>query len=317
MESHNIVILGDGVAGLSAAIYAARAELKPLLITGYESGGQLMLTTEVENYPGFPDGILGSELVENMRRQAVRFGAIMLYKRAESISGDEGNYVIDLGDEKISAKAIIIATGASARTLGIESEKTYFGKGISTCATCDGAFTKGKKALVVGGGDSAMEEASFLSKFADSVVIVHRSDKFRASKIMQNRVLTNPKVSVIWNSVITDIKGDGKKVTDATIINTNDGSLTDEPCDFVFYAIGHNPNIGFLNGIVALDEHGYIRTDEMQMTSKPGIFAAGDVQDHIWRQAVTAAGTGAAAAISAERYLSHKVSAHEVHASLN
>ncbi|MFT4309996.1 MAG: thioredoxin-disulfide reductase [Candidatus Woesearchaeota archaeon] len=306
MEKHDIIILGDGVSGLSAAIYAARADLKPLLITGYESGGQLMLTTEVENYPGFPEGIMGPELIENMRKQAERFGTKILYKRAESISGSQDDYVIDLEDEKISTKSIIIATGASARTLKLDAEKTYFGKGISTCATCDGAFTKGKKVIVVGGGDSAMEESLFLSKFADSVTIVHRKDVFRASKIMQQRVFDNPKIQIIWNHEVMDIMGDNNRVSKALLKNTIDNTTVEEDTDFVFYAIGHDPNVKFLNGMVELNEHGYIITDDMQRTSREGIFAAGDVQDHIWRQAVTAAGTGAAAAISAERYLSHK-----------
>ena len=306
MDTHDVVILGDGVSGLSAAVYAARADLNPILITGYESGGQLMLTTDVENYPGFPEGILGPQLVDNMRKQAERFGTKIVYKRAESIIGEEGAYIIDLGDEKITAKTIIIATGASARTLKLEAEKTYFGKGISTCATCDGAFTKGKKVIVVGGGDSAMEESMFLSKFADSVTIVHRKDEFRASKIMQNRVFANPKIKVIWNHEVVDVKGDEKKVETVLLKNTVDESTKEEQTDFVFYAIGHDPNVKFLNGLVELNEFGYIKTDIMQRTSKPGIFASGDVQDHIWRQAITAAGTGAAAAIAAERYLAHK-----------
>lgn len=303
----NVVILGDGIAGLAAAIYAARANLSPVVITGYESGGQLMWTTDVENYPGFPEGILGPDLIENMRKQAARFGARFTYKRCERISGEELNWECDLGDEKLSAKTIIIATGATARTLGLEAEKTYFGKGISTCATCDGAFTKGKRVIVVGGGDSAMEESTFLTKFAEHVTIVHRSDVFRASKIMQERALKNPKISVEWNREVVDVIGDGTKVTSATLRDPRTKEEHTIETDFVFYAIGHIPNVGFLDGLVETDaQMNTIITNERYMTSAPGIFAAGDVQDPIWRQAVTAAGSGAAAAISAERYLSEK-----------
>ena len=300
----HVIILGDGIAGLAAAIYAARAQLNPVVITGYESGGQLMWTTDVENYPGFPEGVLGPDLIERMRKQAERFGARFVYKRCESVRGEELAWECDLGDETLTAKSIIIATGATARTLGLEAEKTYMGKGISTCATCDGAFTKGKKVLVVGGGDSAMEESTFLTKFAEHVTIVHRKDTFRASKIMQERALKNPKISVEWNSQIADIVGDDAKVTGAVLRDTQTGAERSVETDFVFYAIGHIPNTGFLGELVTTDEqHKTIITNERYMTSAPGIFACGDVQDPIWRQAVTAAGTGAAAAISVERYL--------------
>jgi thioredoxin reductase (NADPH) len=300
----NVIILGDGIAGLAAAIYAARANLNPVIITGYESGGQLMWTTDVENYPGFPDGVLGPELIDRMRKQAERFGARFVYKRCEGIRGEELAWECDLGDETLSTKSIIIATGATARVLGLEAEKTYMGRGISTCATCDGAFTKGKKVIVVGGGDSAMEESTFLTKFADHVTIVHRSDAFRASKIMQERALKNPKISVAWNSEIIDVIGDGTRVTSAKLRDTKTGDEQVLETDFVFYAIGHIPNTGFLNGLVATDERAKtILTNERYMTSVPGIFACGDVQDPIWRQAVTAAGSGAASAISVERYL--------------
>ena len=300
----HVIILGDGIAGLAAAIYAARAQLNPVVITGYESGGQLMWTTDVENYPGFPEGVLGPDLIERMRKQAERFGARFVYKRCESVRGEELAWECDLGDETLTAKSIIIASGATARTLGLEAEKTYMGKGISTCATCDGAFTKGKKVLVVGGGDSAMEESTFLTKFAEHVTIVHRKDTFRASKIMQERALKNPKISVEWNSQIADIVGDDAKVTGAVLRDTQTGAERSVETDFVFYAIGHIPNTSFLGERVTTDEqHKTIITDERYMTSAPGIFACGDVQDPIWRQAVTAAGTGAAAAISVERYL--------------
>jgi thioredoxin reductase (NADPH) len=303
----NVIILGDGIAGLAAAIYAARANLNPVVITGYESGGQLMWTTDVENYPGFPEGVLGPELIDRMRKQAERFGTRFVYKRCEAIRGEELAWECDLGDETLEAKSIIIATGASARMLGLHAEKAYVGKGISTCATCDGAFTKGKKVIIVGGGDSAMEESTFLTKFADHVTIVHRSDAFRASKIMQDRALKNPKISVAWNSEIVDVTGDGTKVTGARLRDTKTGAEREMDVDFVFYAIGHIPNTSFLDGLVATDERfKTIITNEKYMTSAPGIFACGDVQDPIWRQAVTAAGTGAASAISVERYLAEK-----------
>lgn len=304
-----VVILGDGIAGLSAAIYAARADLNPLVITGYESGGQLMLTTEVENYPGFAKGILGPELIAEMRAQAERFGTRFHYKRVNRIEGSELDYTLDLGDEQIRTKTIIIATGASARTLKLDAEKTYFGRGLSTCATCDGAFTRGKQVIVIGGGDSAMEESLFLAKFAEKVTIVHRRDAFRASQIMQKRVFESEKISIIWNHVLSDIKGDEKQITHAVLTDTKKGVVTEHETDFIFYAIGHDPNVSFVRGLVDLDEHDTIKTDHRQRTSMPGIFAAGDVQDPIWRQAVTAAGTGAAAAISVERYLSEKEAA--------
>lgn len=306
----NVIILGDGVAGLAAAVYAARAELEPLVVTGYESGGQLATTTDVENYPGFAESVLGPELIEAMRTQAERFGARFSMKRCEGIDGSELAWKVNLGDETIETKTIIIATGASARTLGLPAEKTYFGRGVSTCATCDGAFTKGKRVVVVGGGDSAMEEANFLTKFADHVTIVHRRDALRASKIMQERTMNNPKISIEWNSEVTDILGDGQKVTGLTLRDTQSGEERAFETDFLFYAIGHVPNTGFLGDLVELDERfKTIVTDDHYRTSKPGIYAAGDVQDPLWRQAVTAAGTGAAAAIAAERYLAEK--AHE------
>ncbi len=302
-----VVILGDGVAGQTAAIYAARAELQPLIITGYQSGGQLTETTEVENFPGFPEGIDGTELVERMRKQATKFGAEYKFDRATKIEGEEMNYKISLeGGEIIEAETIIIATGASAKKLGLKAEETYFGRGISACATCDAAFTKDKTVIVVGGGDVAMEEATFLTRFAKKVYLVHRRDKFRASKIMQKRVFENEKITILWNKIITDVQGDGTKVTKAILKDTLTGEEQELQTDFVFYAIGHKPNTEFLKDFIELDEHGYIKTNRMLETNKPGIWAAGDVQDKIWRQAVTAAGTGAAAAINAERYLSEK-----------
>ncbi len=304
-----VVILGDGVAGQTAAIYTGRAELQPLVITGYQSGGQLTETTEVENFPGFPEGIDGTELVERMRKQATKFGAEYKFDRAVKIEGEEMNYKVHLeGGEIIEAETIIIATGASAKKLGLKAEEEYFGRGISACATCDAAFTKDKIVTVVGGGDVAMEEATFLTRFAKKVYLVHRRDKFRASKIMQKRVFENPKIEILWNKIIVDIKGDGNKVTTAILKDTVTGEEKELQTDFVFYAIGHKPNTEFLKDFIELDEHGYIKTNRMLETNKPGIWAVGDVQDKIWRQAVTAAGTGAAAAINAERYLSEKES---------
>ncbi len=307
LEKKEIIILGDGVAGQTAAIYAARADLKPLIITGYQSGGQLTETTEVENFPGFPEGIDGTELVERMRKQAARFGAEYKFDRAIKIEGEELNYKVHLeGGEIIETKTIIIATGASAKKLGLEAEKEYFGRGISACATCDAAFTRDKTVIVVGGGDVAMEEASFLTKFAKKVYLVHRRDSFRASRIMQKRVLENEKITILWNKIIVDIKGDGTKVTKAILKDTQTGEEKELETDFVFYAIGHKPNTDFLKDFIELDEQGYIKTNRMLETNKPGIWAAGDVQDKIWRQAVTAAGTGAATAINVERYLEEK-----------
>lgn len=306
----NVIILGDGIAGLAAAVYAARAELKPLVVTGYESGGQLATTTDVENYPGFAEGVLGPELIEAMRKQAERFGTRFAMKRCEGITSSEMDWKLNLGDETMEARTVIIATGARARTLDLPEEKTYFGRGVSACATCDGAFTKGKRVVVVGGGDSAMEESNFLSKFADHVTIVHRRDSFRASKIMQERTLNNPKISIEWNSEVTGILGDGERVTGVRVRDTASGEERELGTDFLFYAIGHVPNTDFLGGLVDLDERfKTIVTDDRYRTSKPGIYAAGDVQDPIWRQAITAAGTGAAAAIAVERYLAEK--AHE------
>lgn len=304
-----VIILGDGVAGQTAAIYAARADLKPLVITGYQPAGQLSETTEVENFPGFPDGIEGTELVERMRKQATKFGAEYKFDKATKIEGEEMNYKIHLeGGEILEAETIIIATGASAKKLGLKAEEEYFGRGISACATCDAAFTRDKTVIVVGGGDVAMEEATFLTKFAKKVYLVHRRDSFRASKIMQKRVFDNPKIEILWNKIVVDVKGDGTKVTKAILKDTQTGEEKELETDFVFYAIGHKPNTEFLKDFIELDEHGYVKTNRMLETNKPGIWAAGDVQDKIWRQAITAAGTGAAAAINAERYLSEKES---------
>jgi thioredoxin reductase (NADPH) len=300
---HNVVIIGSGPAGLTAAIYTARANLTPLLIEGWQSGGQLTTTTEVENYPGFAKGIMGPELMKDMRAQAERFGsefvtgdvtAVDLTRRPFSITID--------GERTIQAKTVIIATGASAIPIGVPNETRLTGHGVSTCATCDGFFFRGKELVVVGGGDSAMEEATFLTKFATKVSIVHRRDKLRASKIMQERAMKNEKIAFIWNSVVEDILGN-EVVTGVRLHNVVTGRTTDLACNGIFVAVGHRPNTALFSGQLDMDEKGYIRTHKGTTTSVPGIFAAGDVQDSTYRQAVTAAGTGCMAAIDAERFL--------------
>jgi len=299
----NVIILGSGCAGSTAAIYAARANLKPLVLEGREPGGQLTLTTEVENYPGFENGIQGPELVEIMKRQAQHFGgeykaetaiAVDLRKRPFSIRTDEGEYL---------AKALIVATGASARTLGLESEKKLLGRGVSTCATCDGAFFRGKEVVVVGGGDTALEEAIFLTRFASRVILVHRRDLLRATKILVDRAAKNPKIEFLWNSMVADIRDAEKnEVTGVVLRNVKDGSETLRRIDGVFVAIGHDPNTKVFEGQLEMDK-GYITLREGSKTSVDGVFAAGDVHDFVYRQAVTAAGSGCRAAIDAERFL--------------
>ena len=298
-----LVIIGSGPAGLTAAIYAARANLAPLLIEGWQSGGQLTTTTEVENYPGFAKGVVGPELMKEMRAQAERFGTC--FKTGDVTTVDLKNrpfkIVVD-GEETLETKTLIIATGASPITLGLPSEKRLWGHGVSTCATCDGFFFKGKELVVVGGGDSAMEEATFLTKFATKVSIVHRRDKLRASKIMQDRAMANEKISFVWNSEIEDVLGQDL-VTGARIRNVITGKVWDLPCAGFFFAIGHRPNTALFAEQLNMDEKGYLRTHGGTVTSIPGVFAAGDVQDSKYRQAVTAAGSGCMAAIDAERFL--------------
>jgi thioredoxin reductase (NADPH) len=300
----NLVILGSGPAGLTAALYAARGNLKPLLIEGVEAGGQLMLTTMVENFPGFRDGIMGPELMADMRAQAERFGTEILQGNVSKIEVNRCPIKIEVSDQIVYAESLIIATGASARLLGLPSERALLGHGVSTCATCDGFFFRGKPIAVVGGGDSAMEEAIFLTKFASKVTVVHRRDTLRASKIMQAKAFANPKIEFAWNSEVEDILDVSKGVVTAIVLrDAVTGARTELPVEGVFVAIGHTPNTSLFKGQLDLDENGYIVTHHGTRTSIAGIFAAGDVQDHVYRQAVTAAGTGCMAAIDAERYL--------------
>jgi len=299
----NVVIIGSGPAGLTAAVYAARANLSPLLIEGWQSGGQLTTTTEVENYPGFAKGIMGPELIKEMRSQAERFGTEFLTGEVTAVVFKKRPFTIAVdGEQTIHAQTVIIATGASAIQIGLKNEARLTGHGVSTCANCDGFFFKGKELVVVGGGDAAMEEANFLTKFATKVSIIHRRDKLRASKIMQDRAMKNEKITFVWNSVVEDILG-SDAVTGARLKNLVTGKTTDLPCAGVFVAIGHRPNTNLFSGQISMDEKGYIRTEKGTATSVPGVFAAGDVQDSVYRQAVTAAGSGCMAAIDAERFL--------------
>ena len=302
----DLAIIGSGPAGYTAGIYASRASLKPVLFEGLESGGQLMLTTDVENYPGFDSGIMGPDLMQIFKKQAERFGTEIKTETVNSIKKIDGGFSLESAKETYEFKSVIISSGASAKWLDVKGEKELQGHGVSACATCDGFFFKEKEVIVVGGGDSAMEEALFLTKFATKVYIVHRRDSFRASKIMQDRVLGNDKIEVLWNKEVTEIHG-SESVESVSLSDTKDGSSSELNIDGVFMAIGHTPNVDFLGGLVELDEKGYVKTGftTETSTSVPGVFAAGDVADSIYRQAVTAAGTGCQAAIDAERWLDH------------
>jgi len=299
----NVTIIGSGPAGLTAAIYAARANLSPLLIEGLQAGGQLTTTTEVENYPGFHHAIMGPDLMKEMRAQAKRFGTEFLAGEVTAVDLKHSPLSLTVnGEERIETRTLIIASGASAIQLGVPGESRLMGHGVSTCATCDGYFFRGKELVVVGGGDSAMEEATFLTKFATRVFVVHRRDKLRASKIMQDRAFKNEKITFIWNSVVDDILGDAV-VTGVRLRNLQTGQTSELSCAGMFVAIGHNPNTSLFAGQTEMDAKGYILTSNGTATNVPGVFAAGDVQDSRYRQAVTAAGSGCMAAMDAERYL--------------
>ena len=302
---HKTIIIGSGPAGLTAAIYAARANLNPIVFEGNQPGGQLTITTDVENYPGFPDGVLGPDMMDLFRKQAQKFGAECFYKHVSKVDFSSSPFKVYVQDEEYLAESVIISTGASARMLGLEAEKELVGYGISTCATCDGYFFKDKEIVVVGGGDSAMEEASFLTKFASKVTLIHRREDFRASKIMIDRVLDNSKIEIIKNAVVTDILGSQKDgVSSIVLKDTTDGEERNFDCDGVFYGIGHKPNTDQFKGIINLDDQGYIITNPgSTLTNVAGVFACGDVQDSHYRQAITAAGSGCMAAIDAEKYL--------------
>jgi thioredoxin reductase (NADPH) len=305
-KSHyRVIILGSGAAGLTAAIYAARANLRPLVIEGPQPGGQLTITTDVENYPGFPNGIMGPEMMEEFKKQAARFGTEIIFGEVISANLKRRPFQLVVGKENYSADALIVATGASAKLLGLPSEMKLMGHGVSACATCDGFFFRDKELVVVGGGDTAIEEATFLTKFASKVTLVHRRDKLRASKIMQERAEKNPKISFVWDTVVEEVYGDPKAggVTGVRFKNVKTGKTEDFKTDGLFIAIGHEPNSKLFAGQLELDPTGYILTHDGTKTNIPGVFACGDVQDHIYRQAVTAAGTGCMAAIDAERFL--------------
>ena len=300
----HVIIIGSGPAGLTAALYAARANLAPLLIEGLESGGQLMLTTMVENFPGFREGIMGPDLMADMRAQAERFGAEIISGDVTAVELGSPPFTVRLGDGTQEAKALIIATGASARLLGLPSERTLMGHGVSTCATCDGYFFRDKPIAMVGGGDSALEEAIFLTKFASQVTVLHRRDQLRASKIMQDKAFANPKIVFEWNTELAEVKDvDQGVVTAAVLRNNQTGETKELAVEGLFVAIGHTPNTSLFTGQLDLDDNGYIIAAEGARTNVPGVFACGDVQDHVYRQAITAAGTGCMAAIDAERYL--------------
>jgi thioredoxin reductase (NADPH) len=302
-DTRDVVIIGSGPAGYTAALYAARANLAPLVLKGLDAGGQLMLTTEVENYPGFADGIMGPELMDQMEKQAARFGAEILPVHVTEVDLSSRPFLVKAGDQEWRAETLIVATGATARWLGVPGEERLRGRGVSACATCDGFFFRDRELVVVGGGDTAMEEALFLTKFASKVTLVHRRDEFRASKVMQERALANPKIEVVWDSVIEEILGDSA-VTGVRLRNVKTDETTEMATDGVFMAIGHDPTTGLFRGVLETDDEGYLRVQEPRTwTNIPGVFAAGDVTDRVYRQAVSAAGQGCKAAIDAERFL--------------
>jgi thioredoxin reductase (NADPH) len=300
----NVIIIGSGPAGLTAALYSARANLQPLVVEGHEAGGQLMLTTLVENYPGYRDGVLGPDLMAEMKSQAEKFGAEMILGNVTSVDLCSQPITVKTLEAEYQTKTLIIATGASARLLGLPSERTLMGHGVSTCATCDGYFFRGQEIAVVGGGDSAMEEAVFLTRFASKVTLVHRRETLRASKIMQDKARSNPKIEWRLNSEVEEIKASPKgEVIGMVLRHNKSGALTEIPVDGVFVAIGHTPNTSLFRGQIELDQNGYILTHDGAKTSVSGVFACGDVQDHIYRQAITAAGSGCMAALDAEHYI--------------
>jgi thioredoxin reductase (NADPH) len=298
------IILGSGCAGSTAAIYAARANLQPLVLEGHEPGGQLSLTTMVENFPGFPDGIMGPELVERMKQQAIRFGAEYIMESAVAVDLKSRPFVVATDNQKLETESLIIASGASAKMLGLDAEKKLLGHGVSTCATCDGYFFRGQRVVVVGGGDTAMEDALYLTKHAAEVTVIHRREELRASKIMADRALAHPKISFLWNSVVVDILDPARNEVEAVRLeNVKSGEETVMPIDGVFVAIGHRPNTGIFDGVLDRNDNGYLIVDNGSRTKIEGVFVAGDVHDYVYRQAVTAAGAGCRAAIDCERYL--------------
>jgi thioredoxin reductase (NADPH) len=305
-ELRKVIVIGSGPAGFTAALYAARANLEPLVLKGLEAGGQLMLTTDVENYPGFADGIMGPELMDQIEKQAQRFGAEILPVHVTGVDLAERPFLVEAGDQRWRAETLIVATGATARWLGVPGEEKLRGRGVSACATCDGFFFRDRALVVVGGGDTAMEEATFLTKFAATVTIVHRRESFRASKVMAERALANPKISVVWDTVVDEVHGD-EAVTAVGLRNVRTGATTRLATDGLFVAIGHDPNTSLFGGQLDMDDEGYLLVGEPRTaTNVPGVFAAGDVTDHVYRQAVTAAGQGCKAAIDAERFLEHQ-----------
>jgi len=314
-NQYKVIIIGSGPAGLTAALYAARANLSPIIFEGTQPGGQLTITTEVENYPGFPTGIMGPELMELFRQQAHRFGAQSFYREVMEVDLSRRPFKVVADEKEYIAETIIIATGASAKLLGIPSEAEYMGYGVSACATCDGFFFKNQHVVVIGGGDTAMEEATFLTKYASKVTVVHRRNELRASKVMQERAFKNPKIEFIWDSVAGEDlgknEGGRKSITGVRLKNVKTGAVTDFKCDGLFLAIGHQPNTLMFKGLLEMDSVGYLTTKpHSTATNIPGVFAAGDVADPTYRQAVSAAGTGCMAAIDAERFLAHQEASH-------